>query len=324
MKILLVDNCTPRPYDGSSLSKEGLGGTEASVIRVLSGLERLGHDSAVIMHCADNPAVFGSGLGALTDPDIVVHLRTSITVPAYKEQFPRAGQAVWWHDLFTELNIADLSVLEQHKPLSVFVSRFAMYQAYRVLLALGGKGDYGRSVVIPNPVETYDFRRVWDGRPVFLYASSPHKGLDDTVEMFRAAGIDGGELWVANPGYMDAPKIDGIKYLGSLVHRALIEVVSRVAAVVNFGRHVPETHGITFAEAARLSVPVIAHKQGALVEYMGRGQLVDCSSQEEVTRALREAAVGKLPSGAVEMLTNEAILSRWEKLLEAINASKVG
>lgn len=321
MKLLVVDNSTPRPYNSDSLLLEGLGGTEASVIRVLAALAGRGHDAVILQHCTDTPAVFGNA-DALTNPDIIVHLRTAAAIPAYAERFPGVPHAVWWHDLFNRENIIDIPVLESFKPLSIFVSKYSRHQAFRALNTLGGSGDYGRTEVVQNPVETYQARRIWDGKPVFLYACSPHKGLERTVEMFKQSNIVGAEMLVANPGYIDSPHVEGVTMLGSLPHRALVERMSRVAAVVSAGVTIPETYGIVFAEAANIGVPVIAHKHGAPIEFLNKGQLIDCNDQAAFTAAMEGAARGQCPSGGT-IINSAAVYDKIEKVLTAeVNSAK--
>ena len=126
MRILIVDAKSWTPYDGTRLNTEGIGGTEASVVRVAQGLAATQglaarHNTvAVAQLFRPEPALVdgvhylpfaaepfveesgltpGSGVKPLAlAPDIVVVLRKLRLLRHYRRLYPRARLFCWLHN----------------------------------------------------------------------------------------------------------------------------------------------------------------------------------------------------------------------------------
>jgi len=116
MRIVIVDTlglC----YDGETLSKQGLGGSESAVILISNELAKLGFDVTVFNNCIDsisNPGVYNgvtyidhSQSGTYTDtPDIFISSRSVAPFWANHKYTKMAYSAkkriLWMHDTFLE------------------------------------------------------------------------------------------------------------------------------------------------------------------------------------------------------------------------------
>ncbi len=103
MKITFVDPCGER-YDGSTLSKRGLGGSESAVIWMSKALVSLGHDVNVY-NTIENPGVY-DGVGYHPFADFPLEEKHEIVVCLRRPSGLSCIQAdlkiLWIHDVFQE------------------------------------------------------------------------------------------------------------------------------------------------------------------------------------------------------------------------------
>ena len=77
MKIAFIDTLG-LTYDGSTLSKRGLGGSESAVIRMSQELSKIGFDVTVFNDCTSDDSKHGTYDGVVYTPIQNAHLNTSI------------------------------------------------------------------------------------------------------------------------------------------------------------------------------------------------------------------------------------------------------
>jgi glycosyltransferase involved in cell wall biosynthesis len=290
-KYLFVDTVCPKPYDKGTLEAEGLGGTEATVIRVA---EKLGESAEVVVaqHCRHSS--IGGGSNVTYTPlkthyldekwDAVIALRTCLPLPVFRKKQPDTKLILWLHDLMTATFVPELQTLEWTQPTIVCVSKAHKTQVIETLRAIGCT-KIPRMTVVYNPIAD-DLKP--DATPVdknkLVFFSSPHKGLDYALKTLAyARNLNPGfNLHVANPGYLATPDSVrsgadfGIVNVGVLPHHKAMEHV-RSALCVFYPNHVfPETFGLVFAEANAVGTPVLTHPIGAAHEVLDHPcQMVD-------------------------------------------------
>lgn len=271
---LFFDPVCDRPYDSETLRREAMGGTEATVVRVADALEAL-----VVQH--NRTSASGRYLPPGRDPTVssVIVNRDSRALTTVRELYPNARIHLWLHDRVRPRSkrarriAADVALLRE---LAVNVVCVSDTQRHAVEAALRwmGAGDRVSACTIYNPVNE-ELRP--DGTPVddrkLVFLSSPNKGLNFTLDAFRAVrrAMPDLRLVVGNPGYKrgEAAAIDGVEFLGAQP-QARIHAEVRAALCVFFPNFViPETFGLVFAEARALGTPVLTHDCGAALEVLG-------------------------------------------------------
>lgn len=322
--VLILDLTCPRPYDGTSLLKEGLGGTEATVIRISEGLAT----SAKIVVAQHNRNITQEVNGVTycnlesipTDKYVsIIHLRTSITVPHFKSKYPAAKHVVWAHDLTGSQFVSDLQVVQDFEVKLLGVSRFHQQQIQDVALRCMDQVKNLRVGFIYNPVVVNKTGVEVDPTKLVFF-SSPHKGLKETIENFRVLrNMDKDfTLYIANPGY-DNRQVElgeGVVNLGSLTHAEILKHVESAFAVYYPNFIVPETFGLVMAEANAVGTPVLAHPFGAAPELLSKEQLVDGRKEVEFNnRLLKWKKEGRLAVKADPRFEINAILAQWRKEL---------
>ncbi len=296
MRTLIVDPVAPAPYNLDSLRGGALGGTEATVIRIAEGL-----DARVLQHNRAQDqgrylAAAASGTGgdggagrAAPEASHVVVLREPAAALAQRQRYPQARIWLWLHDLCGpgsgrgDKLLAHAARLAAAGVALVCVSDFHAGQVRQLLAALP-EAVRPRVVRIYNPVDVdgaagqggvaadYDPNKL-------AFFSSPHKGLDYTLHLFRHLHKRDPalRLYLANPGYRSAT-LDaqpGVVNLGAIPHHELMRHL-RGALCAFYPNYVyPETFGLVLAESNAVGTPVLAHGIGAAAEVLnGAGQLI--------------------------------------------------
>lgn len=325
MSVLFLDYCCPAPYDTDS---EGLGGSEATVVRVAEKLSE--HTPVVVAQhnryeisrsknvtyspiLLNYPKLAWKSIVVLKDPSIASYLRP---------QYPSSPMWVWLHDLLhndmisflkymANTNIGVIAVSEFHRKLIVDISKIDP-----LLPALP------KIEVIYNPI---DDNLAPDNTPVnrnkLMFASAPFKGLQGTLEVFSQAKERNSEfeLFVAFPSYieMELPKIDGVHFLGNLSHADTIKHMRSSLCVFAINNVRPETFGLVFAEANAVGTPVITHPFGAAPEVLlNHEQLINTHNSHAVIEKLMEWHRGQRPVvNTSEAFRLSNVIPKWMKLL---------
>ena len=328
--LLIVDGTAPKPYDPETLLREGMGGTEATVIRIAEALAKnslleiiveqhnreepyVAYDDAVLTHANYVPP------DTCQQADYVVSLRYPPLVPLMQARFPRAKHFLWCHDLLGPELARDM--LELKNFTAIAVSNFHKTQMQEVLRPQGYTGQF-QIKVIYNPIadDLLPDSTLID-RNKLLWMSSPHKGLEHALAMFtnlRSFNPDF-KLLVANPGYLPSAdtKQDNVVALGSLPNHEVIKHLRTSLCLFYPNPIYPETFGLVLAEANAVGTPVIAHRMGAAFEVLNHPyEVMDCRNPQTVINRVMRWYEGDRPrvKGNPKFRTSEVIKS-WMRLL---------
>lgn len=280
MKLAFVDMSAPRPYSLESLSNEGIGGSESSLVRVAEALNGM-----VLQHNRTQPAGRYLPLETpVTATHVVAFREPAVALEAIR-RFPEARVVLWLQDLCGEDSNRGKRILAAAPELAragvriLGVSRFHRDQI-RACLQSGGYGNSIPVGYVYNPVDVEPTEiRPFD-RDQLIFFSSPHKGLSYTITVFKylKRRIPSLRLIVGNPGYM--PDLDlsvpGVTVLGALPQRSILQHASESLCTLMPNYIFAETFGCVLAESNAVGTPVLAHPIGAAAEVLGGNeQIVD-------------------------------------------------
>ena len=216
MSILFFDPECPEPYAARTLCERGLGGSEATTIRIAETL-----DALVVQHNrteADGRYLPPGGYAGIKH---VVVLRDARPIAQLRKTFRHARFYLWVHDLI-EAGLKSSRPLWENAHLlcemEITIVCVSHYQRANVEASLERipHRERIRTLTIYNPV---DDQLVPDDLPVdpakLIFFSSPSKGLDFTLDAFQALRrrMPDLRLQVGNPGYdhMRRVPIDGVE-----------------------------------------------------------------------------------------------------------------
>ncbi|WP_238369233.1 glycosyltransferase family 4 protein [Heliomarina baculiformis] len=283
-QIAIVDPSSPRSYAPSDLMAGGLGGTEATILRTslaLNGSFDITHFQAERHSC--ERATAGSmlpmnRLGKAGQPDMVIVINSWKAAVKLRAAMPDVPIALWLHVVPGRHNRRMGAAL--HKAgidvICVSASHAASLRAF-----LAG-GPTPRILHIHNPISndlTPDNTPRDPNR--LLFASSPHKGLAEVMQIFDAVRRELPELtlMVADPGYLKWPcgaVPDNVHFLGKLPHNTLLRHMRRALCLFYPQTSFAETFGLVIAEANAVGTPVLVQRGlGANDEVAGAGQCID-------------------------------------------------
>ncbi|MFZ3582751.1 glycosyltransferase [Loktanella sp. DJP18] len=328
--IALVDPCCARGYAPDALLAGGLGGTEATVLRVTTALSR---DIAVVhfqrgrTFAEDTAAGWMRPLEDAFAPGVAP---TIVVINAWKvacklrKAHPDARIVLWLHIHPGRHNRPMAQALADAGVEVVCVSASHATSLRRFL----SDGPALAISHIHNPIAR---GLAPDGTPHdpdrLLFASSPHKGLSQVFARFRAAraAIPTLTLAVADPGYLawdTGPVPDGVTFLGALPHGALIAQMRRALCLFYPQTHFSETFGLVMAETQAVGLPVLAHDAiGANAEVVSSpGQLLDASDDAAILARLTAWRTNRPTVTGNPAFTLDAVSDRWRDLLHAPRA----
>lgn len=274
-RIGIVDPCCTSGYAPSSLAAGGLGGTEATVLRVAGALSHrfdVEHFQNGRTPSVSSPVgrlfPLAAAYGPVVPGTLVVINSWKVAVKL-RRAHPAARIVLWLHVNPGRHNRAMGAALAEAGIAIVCVSDS---QARRLRDFLSG-GPVPDIRYIHNPVAD---GLLPDATPRnhdrLLFASSPHKGLREVYAQFAVAraAIPSLTLAVADPGYLawdSGPVPDGVTLLGALPHAALIAELRRCLCLFYPQTTFAETFGLVLAEANAVGTPVLVHgRAGANAE----------------------------------------------------------
>ena len=325
MNILFIDITAYKPYSLDMVYNESLGGSEATMLRIASGLAHSGHSCYLYQSIAsemDTQEIGGiAHIGMNSEfpaPDLVVHFRMPTDIKLWKSIYPDAKHIMWLQDLGGEwLKEHDY---DQETPI-VCTSKFHVLQVNNELRALGLKAPSVKHVY--NPVCVTYAGSSMPKIPARLgFFSSPHKGLIRTIEVFSKLRLKRPdlELVVGNPGYIQGipeEEIEGVRFLGDLPHFRAMEELGQCAMLFYPQVNFPEAFGIVMGEANALGVPVLAHRFGASKEVCALSdRVIDCKDDDNVIDSAIELLGSNNPREIKECFKIENVLKAWEGYLE--------
>lgn len=272
-RILFFDPICPAPYDQLTLSRQAMGGTEASVVRVAEAL-----DASVVQHNRRQAEGRYCPPAARKDVEHVVVLRDPQLLPVVSQLYPNAKLSLWIHDLIDSgskraQRLAKVtSVLPKTAITIVCVSEFQRAQVEQLL----GRQNDRRCICTHTIYNPIDEALNPDDTPVdrskLVFFSSPDKALGYTLDAFRELRQQLPELrlCIANPGYLaqHSHTIPGVEWLGALPHASIIHQLRSALCVFYPNFLKPETFGLVFAESNAAGTPVLTHDCGAASEVL--------------------------------------------------------
>jgi glycosyltransferase involved in cell wall biosynthesis len=290
MNIVFIDPKCPSPYDTDVMRSRALGGTESTVVRIAQGLSQQ-HTVQVVQHNRqavreENPNLHFlplSGLdGAVKNADHIVFIQKA----QYIDKVVAVAKGrlwLWLHNYLAEEVPFFWQDHLRYKLGIICVSKTHAMHTRRHIRSLPGywasMGLMGRGGLLyhynplddaiqQNPGVVRDLNKL-------VFFSSPHKGIEHVVALFKEAYAKNQnlKLYVADPGYLkniDTSMLDtpGVVRLGNLPQHAVLKHVQEALCVFYPQRKRPETFGLVYAEANALGTPVLAHDFGAAAEVL--------------------------------------------------------
>ena len=336
MKIVFIEGLGAKPYTIKDLSGSvGLGGTETSMLRISRELAPR-HKIILFQSGRKQRETDVNGVeywpledvAKVEDADVLIILRLPRLLKLHKH-FPGAKVFFWVHDDWPAWPKWKLRTIYQWKMHSagatmIAVSMFHQRQAERLLrptliTRLFRKQVkpptfiYNPTPEVPPPANDYDPNQL-------IFASSPHKGIKKTIEVFKQVkrAIPEMKLLVTNPGYAatEAVEADGVEVLGVMDHDELFTKISNSLCYFGMQTH-PENFGIIFAECHAMGVPVLTTPIGAAPEVVGDWeQLVDADEVERIIeRIKRWRANGRPQVSSHDRFETSKIARDWEIVL---------
>lgn len=326
MRISFLDVVAPKPYTGHTFRKQALGGTEGTVIKLSEALASRGHEITIVCPETKADAVVEGVLYSRNLPDtsqVVVTLRAPELVSVVSKALPNAKQVLWLHDNVNHTLNHHVPMLAKAGTTIVCVSDFHKHQTIEHIKV----AHEGLSIRrIYNPVSDHllpnDQSANYDANKLVFF-SSPHKGLDRTLEVFKCFkywdALKDMKLYLANPGYYKdaAVDADNIINLSQLPNHEVLDHVRSAFTVFHLNSVFPETFGIVYAEAHAVGTPCLTHSLGAVRELLSSNEIVDTKSNKAVIDTL--IAWKKYGRPAVSLdpkFRMKAVVSEWERLFD--------
>ncbi|HEX2211139.1 MAG TPA: hypothetical protein VHG93_25875 [Longimicrobium sp.] len=329
-RILFVDRVCPRPYDGHTLETRPQGGSESSVTRVAEALAARGHHVRITQHNRTERADINGvehtpfRTNDAFDPTHVVAFRDAAILSSTSRQWPASRGYAWYQDFFARNEVGEQAeALVRNGGTAVVVSEWHRHAFMLRLLANGIMDDIATERIYnPIPDDLHP-----DGTPVdpdkFLFFSSPHKGLEDTLAFFARFAdypeLRSVRLYVANPGYhvVAYERSGRVVELGCLPWKQVIRELRGAFMVLHYNRVYPETFGIVHAEADAVGTPWISGSLGANVEIASHlDEVMDLDDAEGVIRRI----IAWRANGRIQVRGNpefrlSAVADAWEAML---------
>lgn len=303
MRIIFAD-VLGLPFDGTTLEKRGLGGSESATVFMARELTRLGHDVTVLNSCGvddNSPGVYDGVTYARVDVDTIegdidvfVSLRSTAPFWNHHRLCQYAMQArhrvLWMHDTFCEGDEHLESMVMQGIINEIFtLSDF--HTNYVSNCEHGAKRNF--EVLKPHIWQTrngaHNYGVIKKKVPNrYVYNASVTKGLDPLINDIWPeihALYPDAELYVIGGYYRfrnDSPpdeqertlkafqthpayKRMNIHFTGIISQREVAELVAS-AELMLYPTDFPETFGISTLESLVNGTPVLTNRFGALEE----------------------------------------------------------
>ncbi|WP_282063863.1 glycosyltransferase family 4 protein [Roseobacter litoralis] len=329
--LWLVDPCASEPYFLAGLGHRPMGGTEATVLRVLSGLAEKGVRSRLFQRAdtgsrVSNDPLFYTSLQEAyraADPSTVIVVINAWKVAIkLRKSHPAARILLWLHNYPGRHNRKMGAALVHAGVEVVCVSHSHATHLRRFL----GNAVTGapKIHVIYNPVSDALKRDATRRDPdLLLFASAPHKGLAEIFERFVAVrqAMPSLSLHVADPGYMTwttPTPPEGVAMLGPLPQSEL-HCIMRQALCLFYPQSIfAETFGLVIAEANALGTPVICQRGlGANDEIVSTDdQTLECSDISALVARLTLWRRDPPRIKTQDAFRIEAVVDAWFELLQ--------
>lgn len=322
--VLFIDVMAPRAYDNPA-ALQGLGGTEATLLRIALGLTA--YCQVAVAQTHRETKVLKNGVSFLPWPTATADFATLIVINSWKlalrlkRQKPATRVALWLHVFPGRHNHKMGQVLQQ-----AGVQIIAVSHSHARWLGRFMEPAAPAIHVMYNPIcddlMPDDTPRNPD---LLLFASAPHKGLDQVLSRFARVqrAIPSLRLAIADPGYLRWPVAHdiaaGLTWMGTLSEEDLIAQYRRALCVFMPQTHFAETFGLVIAEANAVGCPALLQSGlGANDEVASAGSAVmdvtdDAALIQQITTWRAAAPI----CYARAKFRLSAVLASWRQWLSA-------
>ena len=324
--LRFVDTCAPGPYaDANDLA--GLGGTEATQLRIVGGLaptttitveqaartdrvERNGVDFAP----ADLTARFG---------DTIIVINSWKVALALARRNPAARDCVWQH-----------VVPGRHNPVpggdlagtGIAIPGVSSSLCAMIAAMLDAPVDMH---VLHNPVEDALLPDCALRHPdLLVFASARHKGLDQVLMAFSAlrARIPALRLELGDPGYLVWPLGElppGVTRLGCLTHPDGIAKMRQALCLLYPQQRFAETFGLVIAEASAAGTPALLHRGPGANDEVASGpdQCIDATRPDQIADRIITWRESRPQVRMLPEFRLSHVVSRWQRMLHTTRLS---
>lgn len=335
-------------YDYRMLAEEGLGGTEATVLRVAAGLAAQDWQVTVARCAAETAQATFDEVQAgvrVVDTEVVhaeswdhiVIVRKARCVAEWRQRLPEAKCYLWLHNFqkFESLWFSK-TVARANCPLVCVSDHHAQHSNYvwnQAPLARLWRLLTGRAAIpvrrIYNPIadEVTAQPALTKQRNKLVFFSSPAKGLEQVLTTFARLLPDFPDLqlYIAAPCYCsDRLKLDDgvasrVVNLGSISQQEVLRHMRDALCVFYPQDRAPETFGLVLAEANAVGTAVLACPIGAAPEILDDPQqLVAADDFDAIAERITQWQ--KPPHYEVSLAGKfrlTQVVADWEQLLTA-------
>jgi len=321
--VVFLDISSNKYYDRTTLEKEALGGSEASVVRTAEGLGSLGLKVAVIeSRCSYFEPLVGQFcyfIHADDAPGITCRHYVQIRCNNHPEIFKGARKYMWLHDVCKPQDQEAINSLINNNIKVIGVSR---WHRNNILECYPG---FENVSYIYNPVQDELYqdpnKPVEYDRNMMVWPASPHKGLKHALTLFKRVQESNPKMQLAifNPGYKELDGIalsimPGVMVYGPNPCKSVWQVV-RNSLCVFYPTEWKETFGLVAAEANAIGTPLITSPLAALKEVVSSEVQFANSDDEVVAKAIDWSKNGRpLTVGQDDFKFSEVLL-KWVRLL---------
>jgi glycosyltransferase involved in cell wall biosynthesis/GT2 family glycosyltransferase len=300
MKIAIVD-LLGSPYDGSTLSKRGLGGSESAVISIARQMSKLGHEVVVYCDCESMDAEPGSyefveycdkswlspiGVNNCREYDVVIGSRSTRVFTDYN--IVGKLNVLWMHDTFCDGddqlerlvvngNIDEVWTLSDWH--TTYISQ-CFHGSHRRMMEVLKRKIW----VTRNGINLYDVSGVTRHSNRFVFNAAVNKGmktlLEDIWPRVRAEYqtaeliVIGGAYPLKNADVQNEELKqlieqhdfqDGVRFTGLIDQEKVAKTLASASYMI-YPQSLPETFGISTVESLAYGTPVITGRFGAMEE----------------------------------------------------------
>lgn len=334
LSILFVDSTYPSEYDYTTLSTQGLGGTESSLLHTAKILQNNGLMVSVLQHCRKRDLTqqsvrFLTPKTTLKDTfSHIVILRKFPQLQKYQKRFPKAKFYLWLHTY--KAREYALKRCLTARPFTIICNSKTHSKQIEKVLNQGVFGSLMSLVCKPikvtycyNPVPNYQqtTKVTTKKNNQLIFTSAPNKGLEQVLEQFHKLSQSKPELTllVANPEYnaIAPKKSQNVHFIGSLPKPELLKKIAESLCVFYTQNSFSETFGLVYAEANAVGTPVLAHDIGAAKEILHpQNPLIDAQNFQQIQQTINDWQQSPPTVSHRRQFGQQNIFKQWEKALE--------
>ncbi|WP_157937677.1 glycosyltransferase family 4 protein [Oceaniglobus roseus] len=267
--VTFIDPMAPRPYTGLPGDLAGLGGTEMTLVRICEALSRR---LPITVRQSARPGSVISSAGVryegfdpkrpLPERPAAIIVVNSWKVAAKVARLHPGTRIILWLHGFPGRHNRGLATAMAGAGIEIVCVSASHARWLRDFCG----AEEQRIRHLHNPIAE---ALAPDGTPrdpnLLLFASSPHKGLDQVFRRFETlrTRLPDLRLAVADPGYLawpTGPVPEGVIPIGRLGQAALIRWMRRALCLFYPQDRFAETFGLVIAEANAVGCPALLHR----------------------------------------------------------------